>query len=73
MTARRSERLRQAGDRGKREGGSPGADEEGRDRHVQPVQEPGGEKATLEGLDLLYFRGDKIFRKWTFVKQNDPL
>lgn len=33
----------------------------------------GGEQVSLEGLDLLYFRGDKIFRKRTFVKKDDPL
>ena len=35
--------------------------------------EPEGSATKLEGLDLLYFKGDKIHRKRTFVKQAEPL
>lgn len=32
-----------------------------------------GKKVALEGLDLLYFRGDKIYRKLTYGKAQTPL
>lgn len=32
-----------------------------------------GEEVVLEGLDLLYFKGDKIYRKLTFGKAKMPL
>ena len=35
--------------------------------------EKDGAPVVLEGLDLLYFEGDKIIRKRTFVKRKDPL
>ena len=37
--------------------------------HMQPE----GSATKVEGLDLLYFKGDKIYRKRTFVKQAEPL
>lgn len=35
--------------------------------------EKDGAPVVLKGLDLLYFEGDKIVRKQTFVKQKDAL
>ena len=35
--------------------------------------EKDGAPVVLKGLDLLYFEGDKIVRKQTFVKRKDPL
>ena len=32
-----------------------------------------GKKVALEGLDLLYFRGDKIYKKLTYGKAQTPL
>ena len=32
-----------------------------------------GKKVALEGLDLLYFRGNKIYRKLTYGKAQTPL
>ncbi|MEM7466774.1 MAG: nuclear transport factor 2 family protein [Pseudomonadota bacterium] len=32
-----------------------------------------GQRVALEGLDLLYFRGDKIYKKLTYGKAQAPL
>jgi ketosteroid isomerase-like protein len=32
-----------------------------------------GERVALEGLDLLYFKGDKIYKKLTYGKAKQPL
>lgn len=32
-----------------------------------------GKRVALEGLDLLYFRGDKIYKKLTYGKAKTPL
>ena len=45
VPAPRAQRLIKRLDRLEREGGPPGADDEGRDRNVKPVDDAGAEKA----------------------------